>query len=73
MSRLVSLKFISKVVEITTMRIDSCRNCGVTMKEFQRCIVCNDINQFFCIRCNKSSDEQIHPDCSPIAKEMVYN
>ena len=45
------------------MRIDSCRTCGESMKEFQRCNTCSEINRFVCRRCNKTSDEQIHPEC----------
>jgi hypothetical protein len=33
-SSLSVLKFIKKVVEITHMRKDSCRNCGVTCRNF---------------------------------------
>ncbi len=55
------------------MRKDSCRNCGITMEEFQRCMVCSEVNQFVCATCRKSSDEQVHPECSLIAKNVVCN
>ncbi|MDE1818108.1 MAG: hypothetical protein KGH86_03650 [Thaumarchaeota archaeon] len=55
------------------MRKDSCRNCGVTMEEFQRCTVCSEVNQFVCATCRKASDEQVHPECSLIARNVVCN
>lgn len=72
-SSLSVLKFIKKVVEITHMRKDSCRNCGVTMQEFQRCTVCSEVNQFACTHCRKASDEQVHLKCSLIARNVVCN
>ena len=73
MSRLSLRRLINKVVEITTMRKDSCRNCGITMQEFQRCTICSEINQFVCTHCRRPSDEQVHIECTPIAKEFLYN
>ena len=73
MLRVPLLQFISKVIEITTMRKDSCRNCGITMQEFQHCTVCNIVNQFVCAHCRRASDEQIHPDCNHIASELILN
>ena len=55
------------------MRKDSCRNCGVIMQEFQRCTVCSVVNQFACTHCRRSSDEQVHLKCNPIAKEVLCN
>jgi len=55
------------------MRKDSCRNCGVTMQEFQRCTVCSEVNQFVCSHCRRPSDEQVHVECNPIARQVLYN
>ncbi len=54
------------------MRIDSCRTCGEIMKEFQRCDDCRETTKFICKRCNKISDEQIHPECH-IQKTVILN
>ena len=55
------------------MRIDSCRTCGENMKEFQRCGICSTVNKFVCRRCNKASDEQIHPECNMPEKAVILN
>ena len=55
------------------MRKDSCRNCGVTMQEFQRCTVCSEVNQFACAHCRRASDEQVHLECGPNTSEVMYN
>jgi len=71
--RLSLLRFIKKVGEITTMRKDSCRNCGVIMQELQHCTVCNVVNQFGCAHCRRATDEQVHLECNPITSELVLN
>ncbi|MGI0008037.1 MAG: hypothetical protein ACRD92_00250 [Nitrosopumilaceae archaeon] len=55
------------------MRIDSCRTCGVDMKEFQTCPVCRVVSRFVCTKCGRTSDEQIHPECSMLNKSAVAN
>lgn len=55
------------------MRADSCRTCGKTMKEFQRCTVCDEINKFICIDCKRSSDEQVHTQCGSTTREVILN
>jgi hypothetical protein len=73
MSRESLLQFIKKVIEITTMRKDSCRNCGVTMQEFQHCTVCNIVNQFVCSHCRRATDEQVHLKCDLMTTELILN
>ncbi|MGC1426572.1 MAG: hypothetical protein WA833_07690 [Nitrosotalea sp.] len=55
------------------MRKDSCRNCGVTMQEFQHCTVCNVVNQFVCSHCRRATDEQVHLKCDLMATELILN
>ena len=55
------------------MRIDSCRTCGIAMKEFQTCPVCRVVSRFVCPKCGKTSDEQIHPECSLLNKSVIAN
>jgi hypothetical protein len=72
-SSLSILQFINKVIEISYMRKDSCRNCGITMQEFQHCTVCKEVNQFACKQCRRSSDEQVHIECNHIARQLILN
>jgi len=53
------------------MREDSCRTCGSTMKEFQRCSLCSEVIRFICTKCRKSSDEHVHMDCGAIRREVI--
>ena len=55
------------------MRIDLCRTCGIDMKEFQACHVCRKISRFACPKCGRTSDEQVHPECSLLKKSVVTN
>ena len=55
------------------MRTDSCRTCGVEMKEFQRCTACREVNRFVCFRCKKATDEQIHINCDVSPREVILN
>lgn len=55
------------------MRTDSCRSCGVTMKEFQRCTVCHKTNKFICSHCNRASDEQVHMTCGFMTSDVILN
>ncbi len=55
------------------MRTDSCRTCGVEMKEFQRCIVCSEVNRFVCTTCRKQTEEQIHFQCGTLGTQVLLN
>ncbi|HLC24833.1 MAG TPA: hypothetical protein VJJ25_04310 [Nitrosopumilaceae archaeon] len=43
------------------------------MKEFQTCLICRAVSRFVCPKCGKTSDEQIHPQCSLLNKSTVAN
>lgn len=55
------------------MRIDSCRTCSMDMQEFQTCPVCRKVTRFICSNCGKTSDEQIHLECSLLNKAAIAN
>jgi len=62
--KLISLPSIMYQKELTrTMRIDSCRKCGVALEVNKRCNVCNKANEFFCHNCGYTTTEQIHSQC----------
>ena len=45
------------------MRIDSCRKCGDELKINQRCNVCDDAIEFYCLGCGTPTENKIHPQC----------
>jgi hypothetical protein len=48
---------------MNTMRIDSCRKCGIELDAKQKCSICKNPIKFSCKKCNFESEEQIHSLC----------
>ena len=46
-----------------SMRLCSCRKCGIELEVNKTCNVCRKENQIFCHGCKDVSGEQIHADC----------
>ena len=44
-------------------RVDSCRNCGVTLEVLTTCMMCDQPSQFKCSNCYHFVDDPIHTNC----------
>lgn len=54
------------------MRIDCCRNCGVTLKVLEYCKVCKQPLKLQCAKCYHFADDPIHSNCDVIMKSIKY-
>ncbi len=55
------------------MRKDSCRGCGLELEPFKICLGCNQPNQFHCLECNRTTDEQIHFGCEELYSVSILS
>ena len=44
-------------------RVDSCRNCGVTLDVITTCMICDQPSRFKCSNCYHFVDDPIHTNC----------
>ena len=63
--------FISKKYQVTTMRVDSCRKCGMVLETEKRCFECRQSIVFRCQNCKSLTDEKFHLSCNQILMEIA--
>lgn len=51
--------------EIKIMKPELCKKCGGSLKSIKKCRICNKPNQFSCIKCHFTLEEQLHLNCKP--------